>query len=78
MELRESSTKHDSRYWERIRERYALAARSLERQLESLDAFSAEWEECYSLLLDAREKAGDAVLKRYEALKDEPSVFQQN
>ena len=46
----------DSKYYEMMRQRCIYAKRSLERKLETLDAYSPEWEECYSQILETTDE----------------------
>ena len=56
-----------ARYWEQLRDRYALMSVSLERQLKDINAFSTDWEDCYNLLMSVREKAAEAETCRCRA-----------
>lgn len=66
-----NEVKQDSKYWARQYDKYALMIKSLERQLEETNAFTPEWEELYSLLLDTQEKLEGTIYPSFKARHNE-------
>jgi len=69
-----NEVKQDSKYWARQYDKYAYMIKSLERQLEETNAFTPEWEELYSLLLDTQEKLDETSYLSFKARHEESTA----